>query len=295
MKPPNALALKGAAVEEWVDLRFYRPLGAWVARALLPTAVTADEVTLAALLVGLAGGHLFLYTDWHRNALGFALLIVSDVLDSADGQLARLRGTSTRLGRALDGIGDNFRFVNIYVHLGLRLWRAGGGWAAVLLTVTAALSHSLQSAVVDFVRNAYLYVTGNVAELDLPEDLEAAPARSWWRRVAARIYRDYVGRQAVLLPRTASLMRLLRRGPVPEAFAAEYVERQTPLLALCPWLGQNIRFALIGITALAGHPAYYLWAEAAAMNVLFALLAVTHEWNATALRAALADPGGAYA
>ena len=297
MKPPTALAHKGVAIEEWVDLRFYRPLGVRLARALLPTTVSADEVTLWSLMVGVVGGHFFVYADWRRNALGFALLIVSDILDSADGQLARLRGTSTRFGRTLDGIGDNLRGISIYVHLIIRLFLAGNGWAALLLGALAGLSHSLQAAAVDFIRNAYLYVAGGTTELDLPEDLDAAAPAGNGRveRFAARVYRDYVGRQVRLLPRTVRLARLLRRVAVTDAFRTEYEERQGPLLPLCAWLGQNIRFALVGVTALAGHPAGYLWAEASVMNVLFAVLVLWHEWNATALRESLEEAERVYA
>ena len=93
MKPPNDLQHKGAAVEEWIDLHFFRPIGIRIARALLPTGVSADQVTLVvASLIGLVAGHLFVYRDPWLNAAGLALFIVSDMFDSADGQLARLRG-----------------------------------------------------------------------------------------------------------------------------------------------------------------------------------------------------------
>src|SRR5438093_9273908 len=109
VKPPNDLSHKGVAIEEWVDLRFFRPIGIRIARALEPTGISADQVTLWCILIGLVAGHLFLYRDPWVNAIGFVLFIVSDIFDSADGQLARLRGTSTRFGRALDGISDNLR------------------------------------------------------------------------------------------------------------------------------------------------------------------------------------------
>ena len=125
MKPPNDLSHKGVAIEEWVDLRFFRPIGIRIARALEPTGISADQVTLWCILIGLVAGHLFLYRDPWVNAIGFVLFIVSDIFDSADGQLARLRGTSTRFGRSLDGIGDHLRFVNLYVHLAIS--RAGTG------------------------------------------------------------------------------------------------------------------------------------------------------------------------
>src|SRR5439155_1057517 len=204
---------KGRAVEEWLDLHFFRPIGIRIARALYPTGISPDQVTLWSLLIGLVAGHLFVYQDRWIDVIGFLLFIVSDVFDSADGQLARLRGTSTRFGRALDGINDNLRFVNLYVHLMYRLMHAGGAGA----------------------------------------------------------------------------------GSVPPAFREEYRERQEVLLPLCSWLGQNIRFLLLGAAAIAGHISAFLWAEAVPMSLLLVVLLLMHEWNATALSDALEHERNAYA
>jgi len=136
------LSHKGEVVEEWTDLHFFRPLGMRLVRLLAPTGVSADQVTVAALLVGLAAGHLFFYRSAALNALGLLLFVLSDILDSADGQLARLRGNSTRMGRVLDGISDNLRFVNLYVHLIARLLVAHAmGPAAGSPGATAQRSH----------------------------------------------------------------------------------------------------------------------------------------------------------
>src|SRR2546422_373852 len=179
VKPQNDLSHKGQAVEEWADLHFFRPIGIRIARALQPTGISADQVTLWSLVIGLVAGHLFAYQDRWTNVIGFVLFIVSDIFDSADGQLARLRGRSTRFGRALDGISDNLRFVNLYFHLIYRLIHAGfWGPGPFLLLAAAGLAHTFQSAAIDFVRNAFLYIgVGNGGELDLPEDLAGDPAR----------------------------------------------------------------------------------------------------------------------
>src|SRR6059058_1132312 len=167
MKPPSDLSHKGPAVEEWLDLRFFRPLGIRIARALLPTRVSPHEVTLWSLVIGLVAGHLFAYQDRWTDLIGFGLFIVSDIFDSADGQLARLRGTSTRFGRALDGISDSLRFINLYAHLVYRLLHGGVWWSGVLLVALAGLAHTYQSAAVDLIRNAFLSVgTGKAGELD---------------------------------------------------------------------------------------------------------------------------------
>jgi len=297
VKLPNDLSHKGRPVEEWLDLHFFRPVGIRIARALLPTGISADQVTLWSLLIGLVAGHLFAYQDRSTNLIGFALFIVSDIFDSADGQLARLRGASTRFGRALDGMSDNLRFVNLYFHLIYRLIHAGAWWpGAVLLVAAAGLAHTYQSAAVDFVRNAFLYIgLGSGGELDLPEDLEPNPGGTLLERFGARMYRDYSVRQAQLFPRSVKLIRLMRRHGVTESFRAEYRARQETVLPLCAWLGQNIRFLLLGVAALVGHITVFLWAEAVWMSLLLVVLLWLHEWNATALGGMLASERDAYA
>jgi phosphatidylglycerophosphate synthase len=284
-------------VEEWLDLHFFRPVGIRIARALQPTGISADQVTLWSLLIGLVAGHLFAYQDRSTNLIGFALFIVSDIFDSADGQLARLRGASTRFGRALDGMSDNLRFVNLYFHLMYRLIHAGAWWpGAVLLVAAAGLAHTYQSAAVDFVRNAFLYIgVGTGGELDLPEDLEPSRGGTLLERFGARMYRDYSVRQAQLFPRSVKLIRLARRRGVTESFRAEYRARQETVLPLCAWLGQNIRFLLLGVAALVGHITVFLWAEAVWMSLLLVVLLWLHEWNATALGGMLASERNAYA
>src|SRR3989449_9157358 len=235
VKRRNDWSDKGHAVEEWLDLRFFRPVGVRIARALSPTGISPDQVTLWSLLIGLVAGHLFVYQDRWIDVIGFLLFIVSDIFDSADGQLARLRGSSTRFGRALDGISDNLRFVNLYVHLIYRLIHAGfWGPGAFLLVAAAGLAHTFQSAAVDFVRNAFLYIgVGHGGELDLPEDLDGERRETVLQRFGARAYRDYVQRQSHLFPRSVKLIRLLRSRGITDAFRAEYRARQEAVLPSC--------------------------------------------------------------
>ena len=79
-----------------------------------------------------------------------------------------------------------------------------------------------------------------------------------------------------------------------EAFRAEYRERQGVLLPLCSWLGQNIRFGLLGAAAVAGHISAFLWAEAVPMSLLLVVLLLMHEWNATTLADLLEHERHAY-
>lgn len=289
----DALASKGRAVEEWMDLHFFRPLGVRLARSLLPTPLTPDHVTLGCLALGLAAGWCFIPASPAVNALGFALFIASDLLDSADGQLARLRGTSTRFGRILDGVSDNARFINLYLSVLARLTLTDGRafWPAFLLALAAGVSHSYQSAAVDAMRNAFLEVAeGGKGEFELPEDTPV-PSGNVFLRFAQRGYAAYVRRQARLLPATVRLVRRLRilgTSPVADAARAEYAVREAPVVRQCAWLGQNIRFPLVAIPCIVGRPAAFLWLTLVPLNLVLAAVLVAHEGRAARIGAALA-------
>lgn len=274
MKQPTDLLDKGTAAEEWADRRFFRPLGLRLVRRLAPTRVTADQVTLASLVVGLAGGHLFLYRSWWLNAAGLVLLIVSDILDSADGQLARLRGTTTRLGAVLDGLSDYARFFNLYVHLAVRILLAGtlsAPWV-IGLGILAALSQSWQASLVDFIRRLYLRIGTGAASIELPEELPPT------RGISFRVYRRYIARLPRWLPRSVALLRHNPRATIPS-----WEQRQAKQLARTAWFAQNIRFLLLAVTALPGWSAGFFWLTIGPLNLAAAFVVWRHEWVAAQL------------
>jgi len=280
--PAAGLATKGDEVEEWLDLRFFRPIGARIARRFAPTGVTADQVTLLSLIIGLGAGHLFVYTSPWLNAAGFALFIISDLFDSADGQLARLRGTSTQFGRALDGVSDGLRFANLGVHLLVRLVvTAGWSWPmATALVALAAVSHSAQSAAIDFVRHSFLSLAvGRGSELEINGAVDTSGG-SRVHRLAVAIYRRYSRAQARMFPRTVTLLRAQGAQQLAPSANPLYRARVAPVVRQCAWLGQNIRFIVLGITAVAGWPAGLLWITVGPMNAFLVWLVSAQERGA---------------
>jgi phosphatidylglycerophosphate synthase len=287
--PANASFDKGRAVEEWTDLRFFRPAGLRIARALMPTRLSPDHVTMLALVVGLVAGRLCYYDNVGLNALGVVLFIVSDIFDSADGQLARMRGTSSRLGKVLDGIADGARFTNLYVQLMARLLVAGAPWWMVVpLGVAAGIAHAKQSAAADYIRQLYLYLAeGGAGEFALAEDMPAMSASTRRQVYLNRFYAGYLRSHARLVPRSLALVRRLRATNTVRGIDRAWADSQAPVVRQCAWIGQNIRFLLLAITVVPGHPAAFLWITLVPMSaVMMAILAV-HERHA----AALLDPG----
>jgi len=101
-----------------------RPLAAVVLVPLEATRITPNQVTLATLLV-FAGAMAVLVIDmrWAALLLGVALLEFAYVLDCVDGQLARLRGTSSPIGAHLDFLMDELKAFLLVGAVAVRLWR----------------------------------------------------------------------------------------------------------------------------------------------------------------------------
>lgn len=281
--PATATFDKGAAIEEWTDTVFFRPIGLRIARACLPTRLTPDHVTMMALGFGLIAGHLLFYNNVALNAIGVALFIVSDIFDSADGQLARMRGTSTRFGKILDGISDGLRFANLYVHLIARLIVAGDAWWLVVpLGVAAGLAHARQSGAVDYIRQLYMYLAeGGGGEFNLADDMAEMPMRTTVEAAQVRFYRNYLDRTSRMLPRSVELVRRVRGGQRTADLADRWTELQLPVVRQCAWIGQNIRFLLLAVTVVPGYPAAFLWVTLVPMSCVLMAILFVHERRAT--------------
>jgi len=89
---------------KFIDLSDYgRPLARLIANSLKETAYTPIDVTIWFIISGLiAVACILLEYYW---AAGFFLLFKS-ILDAADGELARIRGTPSYTGRYLDSVAD---------------------------------------------------------------------------------------------------------------------------------------------------------------------------------------------
>ena len=118
---------KPRAVEEVGDIYLIRPLGFLFVQLLRRTPATPTMVSVLAVLAGWWSA--WLYFESNRlgmvpalAALGGLALLLHSALDSADGQLARLKSMQTPLGRVVDGFCDNLSFLAIYVAIVLGHW-----------------------------------------------------------------------------------------------------------------------------------------------------------------------------
>lgn len=92
-------------VDALINWRFSMRITRVLARRSL--AVTPNHVTIVAILVGLLASYFASRGEWLTFAIAGVLLELNSILDSCDGELARLRYQFSKLGQWLDNLADD--------------------------------------------------------------------------------------------------------------------------------------------------------------------------------------------
>ena len=123
--------------------------GTWdqrIARALVRplanTAVTPNHITTVRLLVGLLAGGCLALGEPVWSWWGAGLFMLSNLIDHADGELARMTGKTTGFGHNYDISCDAMVHVLLFTALGVGLRDSSLGFAAVILGLVAGLGVS---------------------------------------------------------------------------------------------------------------------------------------------------------
>lgn len=114
-------------VSDWAVAVLYRLPSLWLVARLVPTGISPTAVTLAALPVALAMPLAALLLPPGAAALATVLLAIAfQILDCADGGLARATGRSSSKGAALDFVIDMAQWGLFYTSIGIVADRMAG-------------------------------------------------------------------------------------------------------------------------------------------------------------------------
>lgn len=284
--PQLASTLKSLDTEEPIDIYFYRPVGYRWARLFHKIGVTPNMITVAAIFIGIAAGICFYPEDLTVNVIGMLLLVWANMYDSADGQLARMTGQKSELGRILDGACGTFWFITIYAAICLRLTPEWGIWIWVLGAVTGFF-HTKQTAMADYYRNIHLlFLKGKSgSELSYSPLLKEKYKELDWKKdfvnkLFENSYIDYTVGQEQWSPRFQEMMQLIRErynGEAPTAFREAFREKSLPLMKFTNMLSFNLRVIALFTSLFLGLPWLYFVFELTIMNGMLLYMIRTHE------------------
>ncbi len=134
-------SLKMPEAEEMFDLFFFRPIAYVLVKGLYRTPISPNHVTALSLLAGVVAAYFFSRPFSSTFVWGALLYALANILDCADGQLARLQQSGTLFGRVWDGVADYISSTAIFLALGVTL--ANGIWYLVLLAGVSSAVHSM--------------------------------------------------------------------------------------------------------------------------------------------------------
>ena len=173
---------KSQDTEEFFDKIFTKPLGYLFTRFFIHIGWTPNMVTILSMFIGVAGGVMFYPQSFGWNLFGVILVIIANILDSTDGQMARLTGQKSALGRILDGMSSTLWYIAMYIAICCKLQNTpipfapahNWGWIIwAIAIVCGLLGHAQQCTMADRYRNIHLFFLRNKHgdELQRSEDI----------------------------------------------------------------------------------------------------------------------------
>ena len=285
-KPSLESTLKSMDTEEFIDIHFYRPIGYQWALFFHKLGVTPNAITVASIFIGIAAGICFYPKDLTINVIGMLLLIWANSYDSADGQLARMTGQKSALGRILDGTAGAFWFIAIYAAICLRLTPEWGIWIWLLAAVTGWF-HSKQAAMADYYRNIHLLFLKGKSGSELshsPQLKENFKKMSWKKEFIYKLfemfYINYTQGQEAWTPRFQAMMQRIRteyNGQAPTDFCQAFRLRSLPLMKYTNMLSFNTRVIALFVSLFIDMPWLYFVFEMTVLNSMLLYMIRTHE------------------
>jgi phosphatidylglycerophosphate synthase len=251
-----ARARKERAHREFLTQTVFAPLGRVVVAMLIPLRVSPIAVVVANGVAGLVAAALIARGNLVPGAL---FLQLKSILDNADGQLARVTGRTSALGRYLDTEVDLVANATLFAALAYE----SGSLALVVagfVAVTLVLSADFNADVL------YRRARGADIVTEPSADAEGRVAR-----FLARVYRVVYGLQdravqGISRRRLERVLAGVSDGERRERVTLAYHDRST--VVLLSNLGLTTQFALLGVALVLGHPMAYVWIPIGAVALL---------------------------
>jgi phosphatidylglycerophosphate synthase len=315
--------LKSAETEDWLDLHVIRPFCYYCAVFFAKFDIHPNTVTIWSMIVGAASAWFFaqgsfVYGDNAHgdttlglvyNIIAIVLLMIADVLDCTDGQLARMTGKKSRMGRILDGVAGFAWFIPIYHVLVYRFYlhhdiefsllgiadTPQNVWIATAIVYALGLIAGFaglagQQRLADYYIQVHLFFLKGEkgAELDNSKrqqeiyDHMTPETHSLAERYFQKSYIDYTKKQEAVTPQFQRLMAKLREkfgstDNLPAEVREEFRQKSLPVIFWNGLLTFNFRESWLFLFCLLDIPIAHFVFEIVFMGLLWKYVNHRHE------------------
>lgn len=260
--------VKSDASDELINTFLLRPVAGLLVRLLYPTRITPNQVTIASTIAGILAAALYLQGTASWTATAGVLITVKDLLDSADGQLARAKQMYSRAGRFLDSLGDFLVNILVFAAIAFTLFRAGRDPMWLLLGALGFLGITLRVSYHVFYQTSFLhlqrtYAVNRTTEEIREEDLSGDRTALTLQRIFLVLY----GWQDAVMVRLDAWCR----AGIPKSEVNDQRWRSDATgLRLSGFLGIGTELFLLMLFSVADRLEWYLFVNVVGLNSLWA-------------------------
>lgn len=309
-------SLKSSETEDWLDLHVIRPFCYYCALAFARFDVHPNTVTIWSMIIGAASAIFFAcgsfyYSGWWglgMNLIAIFLLMVADIFDCTDGQLARMTGKKSRLGRILDGVAGFTWFIPIYHGLVYRFYLHHDiefSWLGisntqenvliatavvyVLGVISGVMGIAGQQRLADYYIQVHLFflkgekgseLDNSKRQQEIYDQMDSSTPMV--ERYFQKSYIDYTKKQEAVTPQFQNLLAKLREkfgnmDNIPDAVRQDFLRQSRPVITLNGLLTFNFRSFWLFLFCLLDIPACNFLFEIFAMGLLAWFVNHRHE------------------
>jgi hypothetical protein len=272
--------------EEFIDIYFYRPIGYRWALLFNRLNISPNAITIAGIIIGIAAGICFYFSSLKINIAGMLLLIWANSYDSADGQLARMTGKKSMLGRMLDGLCGILWFLVIYIAICARLTPSWGIWIWGM-TIVSGYFHGKQTTMADYYRNIHLFFLKGKSGSELSDAVtlkanyeKTGKTKNFMYQFFDLFYLNYTKDQESMSPNFQQMMKIIREkypDETPEWFRVAFREKSLPLMKYTNMLTFNTRVIALFVALFLNLPWLYFVFELTVLNGMLIYMVIRHE------------------
>jgi len=308
--------LKSSETEDWLDLHFVRPFCYYWALLFARLDIHPNTVTILSMFIGAGSAIFFGCASFYYNGIeglmfniiAILMLCLADIFDCTDGQLARMTGKKSKLGRILDGLAGFTWFIPIYhamiyrfyLHHDLEFQWLGientpenalivTGIAYIFGLIAGFMGTGGQQRLADYYIQVHLFflkgekgseLDNSKRQQEIYEQMdESTPAVE---RYFQKTYIDYTKKQEASTPQFQRLLAKLRSkfgslDAIPQEVREEFRQHSLPVIKWNGLLTFNFRSFWLFLFCLLDVPImYFIW-EIVGMGLLYLYVKRRHE------------------